>query len=68
MEQENHLEVVRQAASQVLGMPVEIQCKVASGAKGSLPQGVDSSGMVATAMRLGGEIVDTNQLSKGSGE
>jgi DNA polymerase-3 subunit gamma/tau len=68
MEQESHLEIVRQAASRVLGMPVEIQCKVASGVKGSLPQGVDSSGMVATAIRLGGEIVDTNQLSKGSGE
>jgi DNA polymerase-3 subunit gamma/tau len=68
MEQENHLEIVRQAASQVLGMVVEIQCKLASGKKGGLPQGVEGSGMVATAMRLGGEIVDTNQLSKGSGE
>jgi DNA polymerase-3 subunit gamma/tau len=68
MEQENHLEVLKAAASQVLGMAVEIQCKVASGGKGSLPQGVEGSGMVATAMRLGGEIVDTNQLNKGSGE
>ena len=31
-----------------------------------LPEGLDSSSMVATAMRLGGEIVDQNDLAKKS--
>ena len=62
MEQENHLDVLKQAVEKVLEMPVEIRCEITSGGKNALPPGVDGSGMVATAMRLGGEIVDTNEL------
>jgi hypothetical protein len=31
---------------------------------GELPAGLDSSGMVAAAVRLGGEIVDETDLGK----
>ncbi len=68
MEQENHLTVLKQAVTQVLGKPVDIHCQLASGGKGALPPGVDGSGLVATAMRLGGEIVDTNKLKRQTGE
>jgi DNA polymerase-3 subunit gamma/tau len=62
MEQENHLDVLKKAVEKVLEMRVEIRCEIVSGGKNALPSGVDGSGMVATAMRLGGEIVDTNEL------
>jgi DNA polymerase-3 subunit gamma/tau len=68
MEQENHLTVLKQAITQVLGAPMDIRCLIASGGKGTLPSGVDNSGLVATAMRLGGEIVDTNKLNRQTGE
>ena len=44
---------------QVLGLDVEIRCVTLSGKRTSPPSGVDSDGMVASALRdLGGEIVD----------
>jgi hypothetical protein len=49
----------------VLGEAVDVQCFVAGGG-GGLPPGVDSSGRVAAAMRLGGKIVDINELGSGS--
>ena len=68
MEQENHLTVLEQAITEVLGESVDIHCQIASGNKGALPPGVDGSGLVATAVRLGGEIVDTNKLKHQTGE
>jgi DNA polymerase-3 subunit gamma/tau len=62
MEQENHLDALKHAAEQVLGESVEVQCFVTGGG-GGLPPGVDSSGRVAAAMRLGGKIVDINELA-----
>jgi hypothetical protein len=41
-----------------------VQCLVSGG--GGLPPGVDSSGRVAAAMRLGGQIVDINDLGSGN--
>ncbi|MEN8242979.1 MAG: hypothetical protein ABFS17_13755, partial [Chloroflexota bacterium] len=67
MEQETHLAHVKQAAEKVLGKPVEVRCAV-SGGSGSLPEGLDSSGRVAAAMRLGGTIVDVNDLGSQSEE
>jgi DNA polymerase-3 subunit gamma/tau len=61
MEQESHLAQVKQAAEKVLGRPVEVRCAVVGGS-GSLPDGLDGSGRVAAAMRLGGTIVDINDL------
>ncbi len=65
MEQEQHLGALKKAAEIVLGEEVGIQCYV-SGGGGGLPPGVDSAGRVAAAMRLGGKIVDINELSSGN--
>lgn len=62
MEQEKHLQALKKAAEEVFGEPVEIRCSV-SGGSGGLPPGVDNTGRVAAAMRLGGEIVDINELA-----
>jgi hypothetical protein len=62
MAEEDHLSVVKQMAEQVLGDKVEVQCIITAGNQASLPPDVDASGMVATGMRLGGEIVDVNDL------
>jgi DNA polymerase-3 subunit gamma/tau len=64
MEQEQHIEALQKIAEQVLGEEVEVQCFV-SGGGGGLPPGVDSAGRVAAAMRLGGKIVDVNELASG---
>jgi DNA polymerase-3 subunit gamma/tau len=61
MEEESHLAHVKQAAEKVLGRDVEVRCAVVGGS-GNLPEGLDSSGRVAAAMRLGGTIVDINDL------
>jgi DNA polymerase-3 subunit gamma/tau len=66
MEQENHLALLKQAAEKVLGSPIEVLCAVSGG--GALPEGLDSSGRVAAAMRLGGTIVDINELGSQSEE
>jgi DNA polymerase-3 subunit gamma/tau len=67
MEQENHLALLKQAAKKVLRGPIEVHCAV-SGGSGALPEGLDSSGRVAAAMRLGGTIVDINELGSQSEE
>jgi DNA polymerase-3 subunit gamma/tau len=64
MEDEKHLKALKHAAKQVLNESVEVQCFV-SGGGGGLPPEVDSSGRVAAAMRLGGQIVDINDLGSG---
>ncbi|MEK6222392.1 MAG: DNA polymerase III subunit gamma/tau, partial [Chloroflexota bacterium] len=51
MSQAEHLEIVHQAAEKTLGSKTEIVC-ILTEADGSMPAGVDSSGMVATAVRL----------------
>jgi len=68
MEQEKHLDVLKQAVEKTLEMQVDIHCEISSGGKNALPPGTESYGMVATAVRLGGEIVDTNELSGQSEE
>ncbi|MFN2145428.1 MAG: AAA family ATPase, partial [Anaerolineales bacterium] len=60
MEDEKHLGALKHAAKQVLDESVEVQCFVSGG--GGLPPEVDSAGRVAAAMRLGGQIVDINDL------
>ncbi|HKJ26879.1 MAG TPA: DNA polymerase III subunit gamma/tau [Anaerolineales bacterium] len=61
MEEDAHLSVLKKAAEKVLERKVDIRCYV-SGGKGGLPPGIDSTGRVAAAMRLGGTIVDINDL------
>jgi len=53
------------AASQVFGVEIEVQCFI-SGSGGGIPPEIDSAGRVAAAMRLGGKIVDVNDLNTGA--
>lgn len=52
-----NLEIIQKAIHEVLGVDLEIRC-VVSNAKQSLRAGVKSDGMVAAALKAGGEIVD----------
>ncbi len=65
VEQAGNIELIRQAVKEVIGKDVEVECFVST-MTGQIPPDVDSTGMVATAMRLGGEIVDQNDLGSGS--
>jgi DNA polymerase-3 subunit gamma/tau len=64
MAQDDHLELLQAALEKVLGQRLAVECFVSTGKSGELPEGLDSSSMVAAAMRLGGEIVDENDLGK----
>ena len=55
-------------ASEVLKESIDLQCVINAGNVGALPPEVDASGMVATGMRLGGEIVGVQDLGKGKEE
>ena len=65
MEKIENVEILQGAIQHALGTRLDINCFVASGKSGELPPGLDSSGMVAAAVRLGGEIVDKTDLAKG---
>ena len=54
----------KHAVRQVLDEMVQVQCYLA-GSGGGLPPEVDSAGRVAAAMRLGGQIVEINDLGSG---
>lgn len=59
MDKPGTLQLVQKILLQVLGTEVEIRCVTISGKRTTPPSGVDSDGMVASALRdLGGEIVD----------
>jgi len=64
MEKTENVEILQAAMQHALGTRLDINCFVASGKSGELPLGLDSSGMVAAAVRLGGEIVDKTDLGK----
>ncbi|MCL5428491.1 MAG: DNA polymerase III subunit gamma/tau [Chloroflexi bacterium] len=65
MEKTENVEILQAAMDRTLGARLEVNCFLASGKAGELPPGLDSSGMVAAAVRLGGEIVDKTDLGKG---
>ena len=67
MEKPENIELLQTLLDEAMGSRLEVRCFLASGKSGELPPGLDSSGMVAAAVRLGGEIVDKNELGK-SGE
>ena len=67
MEKTENIELLQTLLDEAMGSRLEVRCFLASGKSGELPPGLDSSGMVAAAVRLGGEIVDKNELGK-SGE
>lgn len=59
IEKSEHLDLVLKCMSQVFGREIKVQIVVSSGKQKTPPPGVDSDGLVATALRdLGGEIVD----------
>lgn len=60
-------DLVGEVVADVLGRAVEIRSFVTDVA-GELPPDIDSSGMVAAALRLGGKIVDTNELGQSTAE
>ncbi len=61
MERPEILVLVSRIAEQVLGEKVQIVCLLNGQRRGELPPGVDSDGIVAAALNLGGEIVDIQE-------
>ena len=61
LEDPERLNAAQQGLEQVLGVPVQIQCVIATDSQ-SIPPEVDEAGMVAAAVRLGGKIVDTQEI------
>ncbi|MDA1329617.1 MAG: DNA polymerase III subunit gamma/tau [Chloroflexi bacterium] len=64
MEKQENLDLFSNALEKVLGDRMAVSCFVSSTKGDQLPAGVDSSSMVAAALRLGAEIVDQNDLGK----
>jgi DNA polymerase-3 subunit gamma/tau len=54
------IEITRRAIAKVLGVDLMVRCAVSS-AKQSAPPNVKADGMVAAALKAGGEIVDTQE-------
>ena len=65
MEKPENMELFSSIIATTLGQSMQVTCMLASGRGGELPPDLDSSGMVAAAVRLGGEIVDKTDLGKG---
>jgi DNA polymerase-3 subunit gamma/tau len=57
MDQLGHIDITRKAIAEVLGVDLSITC-VVTNAKGQLPPDINPDGMIATALRSGGKIVD----------
>ncbi len=61
MERPEILELVSKITSQILGETVNICCILNGPKRGELPAGVDNDGIVAAALKMGGEIVDIQE-------
>jgi DNA polymerase-3 subunit gamma/tau len=61
MEKPPHVEAAQKSIEEVLGVQLRIRCVIAS-AGGRIPPEVEDDGMVATAVRLGGKIIDSREL------
>jgi DNA polymerase-3 subunit gamma/tau len=55
-----HIELIQKAISTVLGVELSLRC-VVSNVKQNVPPNVKADGMVAAALKAGGEIVDTQE-------
>lgn len=54
-----NLEIIQAILQQVFGTEIQVKCVAISGKRSTPPAGVDSDGMVASALRdLGGEVID----------
>jgi hypothetical protein len=59
MDKNDHLQVFQAVLKEFFNEDILVRCVVLSGKQATPPPGVDSDGMVASALRdLGGEIVD----------
>jgi hypothetical protein len=59
METSTNIELIRNVLRQVFGEEIQVRVVTITGKRTTPPPGVDSDGMVASALRdLGGEIVD----------
>ncbi len=59
MDDPEYVSVAQTALQQATGKALRVECVVSAAARKELPPGVESDGMVATAVRdLGGEVVD----------
>lgn len=59
VEKNENMEIIQEALKQAFGMEIQFRCLTEKNKRSTPPPGVDSDGMVATALRdLGGEIVD----------
>ncbi len=56
----DHVDLIRKALSTVLGVDLVLRC-VVSNVKQNIPPNVKADGMVAAALKAGGEIVDTQE-------
>lgn len=61
MERPEILALVSKISGQILGNPLQICCVLNGPKRGELPAGVDSDGIVAAALNMGGEIVDIQE-------
>ncbi len=61
MERPEAQALVNRVITKVLQCPVEIRCLLRGIQADELPQGVEQDGVVAEALRLGGEIVDVQE-------
>jgi len=57
METTENVGIARWAIAQVLHREMDIKCVLSSGEQEKLPPGVDSDGMVAAALDLGGKVI-----------
>ncbi|MCW5877050.1 MAG: DNA polymerase III subunit gamma/tau [Anaerolineales bacterium] len=64
MDKPENISLLQDVLEEILGQKLGVKCVLASNRAGDLPAGVDSSGMVATAVGLGAEIVDKTDLGK----
>ncbi|HLE72953.1 MAG TPA: DNA polymerase III subunit gamma/tau [Anaerolineales bacterium] len=64
MEKPENMQLFSSILDGALEKNLQVTCMLASGRAGELPADLDSSGMVAAAVRLGGEIVDKTDLGK----
>jgi DNA polymerase III subunit gamma/tau len=61
LEDPERLNAAQKGIEQVMGVPLQIQCVIATDSQ-SIPPEVDEAGMVAAAVRLGGKIVDSREI------
>ncbi len=63
IEKKENSEIVRSALLQVLGLDIPVQYFITN-TKSDIPTEIDSDGMVATALRIGGEIANVKKTEK----